>query len=176
GRVPWVVQVLLYAACGAVLVALLLFGVRQQVNILNEETRLAWPQDQQGIAWVAENIPPDAKLAVNSWQWLPNTWASSDGGGWLLPLAQRQTTTPPVDYTFEAPLTLEVMAFNEGAQEIEDWSTAVAADFLRQHGVTHVYVGQKGGFLDPAELHENPEMVLLYRQNGVFVFALTAVP
>lgn len=171
-RLNWVAQVLLYAAGGALLIALLLFGVRQQINILNEETRLAWAQDQAGIAWVAENVPPDAKIAVNSWLWLPNAWASSDGGGWLLPLTQRATTTPPVDYTFERGLVREVIGFNEAAQAMEGWHTAVATDFLRQHGVTHVFVGQKGGFLDPAELNANPDLTLLYQQDGVFIFAL----
>ncbi len=172
GRVNWVAQVLLYAAGGALLVALLLFGVRQQINILNEATRLTWPQDQAGIAWVRENVPPEAKIAVNSWLWLPNAWASSDGGGWLLPLTQRATTTPPVDYTFEAELVWAVIAFNEEAQAIEGWHTAVATDFLREQGVTHVFVGQKGGFLDPAELSQNDDLTLLYQQDGVFVFVL----
>lgn len=171
-RLHWIVQLLLYAASGIVLMLLLLFGVRQQISIVNEETRLAWPQDQAGIAWVGENIPPEAKIAVNSWLWLPTTWASSDGGGWLLPLTQRATTTPPVDYAFAGDWVRAVMAFNEEAREIEGWHTAVATDFLRQQGITHIYVGQKGGFLDPAELSANPDLTLLYQRDGVFVFAL----
>ena len=157
---------------GAALAAGLLFGVRQQVTILNPSTILAYPADVAGLAWVEEHLPPDARVAVNSWQWLGQTWAGSDGGAWLLPLTRRETTTPPPDYINSRRLFQEVMAFNEAAMAVEDWSAPQATQWLREQGVTHLFVGARGGFLDPAELARNPELQMLYEEGGVFVFAL----
>ena len=157
---------------GAVLAALLLFGVRNQVTILNPQTILAQPADLAGIAWVDAHLPPEATIAVNSWLWLGNTWAGQDGGAWLTPLTMRRTTTPPADYIYSQELWTAVTAFNEGATAVADWSDPAQAEWLRQQGVTHVFVGARGGFFAPAALARNPEMALLYAADGVFVFAL----
>lgn len=161
-----------YALPGALFTLLLLHGVRQQIDVLNPTTRLARPADLPAITWVDQNLPPDALIAVNSWQWLGATWAGSDGGAWLLPLTGRQTTTPPADYVYSAELLRDVATFNEAAQAVEDWSDPAAARWLAEEGVTHVFVGARGGFFDPAELMDNPGLQAVYNRDGVFVFAL----
>jgi len=163
---------LAYAFTGALFALLLLHGVRQQIDILNPATRLARPADLPAISWVDQNLPPDALIAVNSWQWLGATWAGSDGGAWLLPLTGRQTTTPPADYIYSGELVHEVAAFNEAAQAVEDWSDPAAALWLADEGVTHIFVGARGGFFDPADLMDNPSLQAVYNRDGVFVFAL----
>ncbi|MEW5987110.1 MAG: hypothetical protein AB1791_10790, partial [Chloroflexota bacterium] len=154
------------------LTAALLFGVHQQVTILNPQTILAGPADLAALQWVGQNLPETAYLAVNSWKWLGTTWAGSDGGAWLLPLTGRQSTTPPADYIYSEPLALAVDAFNQAATGIQDWSTPEAADWLGQQGVTHVFAGARGGFFDPSALARNPAMRLVYGRDGVFIFAL----
>jgi len=172
-RGPWAPPA--YALMGAGLALLTLFGIRQQVTILNPVTQLARPADLAGIAWVEENIPPGATVAVNGWRWLGATWAGSDGGAWLLPLTGRMTTTPPADYVYSREMVRQVAAFNEAAQAIEDWSDPDAARWLREEGVTHIFVGQRGGYFDPAELLHNPLLAPLYDRDGVFVFAVEIV-
>ena len=164
-----------YALAGILLAALILFGLRQQIDILNPVTQLARPVDAAGIAWVEENVPADATVAVNSWRWLGGTWAGSDGGAWLLPLTGRMTTTPPADYVYSKEMVHEVAAFNEVAQAIEDWSDPEAARWLQEKGVTHIFVGQRGGYFDPAELADNPLLATLYNHDGVFVFAVEPI-
>ncbi|MCA9970421.1 MAG: hypothetical protein KC425_09415 [Anaerolineales bacterium] len=159
-------------AAGALLAAALLFGVRQQATILNAETILAWPADRAALAWVDANLPADARVAVNSWLWLGSTWAGGDGGAWLLPLTGRASTTPPADYIYDAALAREVAAFNEAATAVEDWADPAQAAWLRAQGVTHVFVGQRGGFFDPAALARNPGLERVYGREGVFVFAI----
>ena len=159
-----------YALLGALFGFLLLYGIRQQIDVLNPATRLARPADRPAIAWVDENLPPDALIAVNSWNWLGVTWAGTDGGAWLLPLTGRQTTTPPADYIYSRELALEVAAFNEAAHAVEDWADPAAAQWLVEEGVTHVFVGARGGFFDPAALMRNPGLKATYDHNGVFVF------
>lgn len=160
------------AAAGVALAALLLFGVRHQIAIVNSETVLAHPADLAGLRWADAHLPADAMVAVNSWQWLGTTWAGSDGGAWLVPLTGRRSTTPPADYIYDPELAVGVADFNQAAQEVGDWSAPAAAGWLRGQGVTHIFVGQRGGFFDPAALARNPELHMEYTRDGVFVFSL----
>ncbi len=162
-----------FAAAGGLALALLLaFGWRQQANIINPQTVLAMPEDMAALAWMDANLPADGRVAVNAWQWSGLTWAGSDGGAWVVPLTGRAATALPIDYIYNQALFDEIFAFNTAATAIEDWGDPAAADWLRQQGVTHVYVGQRGGFFDPAELLRNPALTLLFRHEGTFVFAV----
>jgi len=169
-----VVGGLLPIAAGLALALLALFGARQQANILNPQTILALPQDMAALEWMAANLPADARVAVNAWQWLGVTWAGSDGGAWIVPLTGREATTPPVDHIYDANLFAQVRAFNDTAMADRDWSDPAAAGWLRDQGVTHVYAGQRDGPFDPAELSRNPNMTLLFQSEGTFVFRVTA--
>ncbi len=171
-RQRWWLQLSASAATGALLLALLLFGVRSQIAILNPQTILVQPPDLAGIAWVDANLPPQALLAVNSWRWLGNAWAGQDGAAWLTPLTGRQTTTPPADYMYSTALAAWVLAFNETAVGVMDWHDPAQAAWLKEQGVSHIFVGARGGFFDPAALGKNPALALLYAHDGVFVFAL----
>lgn len=162
----------LHGARGALLTLLLLFGAHHQITILNSQTILAVAEDQAALAWVAAHTPPDARFAVNSWLWLGGAWAGSDGGAWLVPLTGRASTTPPADYTASRALAAQVSAFNERAVAVEDWADPALAPWLRAEGVTHLFVGARGGFMDPAELAQNPALELVYEAEGAYIFAL----
>ena len=161
-------------AAGAAVALLLIFGVRQQISILNPNTILARPPDLAGLAWLDENLPPNALIAVNSWLWLGATYAGADGGAWIVPLTRRQAATPPADYVYNRQMAAQVNQFNKAAEAITDWSDPVTAVWLRDHGVTHIFVGAKGGFLDPAALSRNPHLSMIYGQDGVFIFKVVA--
>jgi hypothetical protein len=168
----WLMQLAGYVLLGVLLGAMLLFGVRQQVNILNSKTILARAEDLIALRWADENLPSDATVAVNSWRWLGETWAAADGGAWLLPLTARSVTTPPIDHIYDPDLFREVREFNQAATAVSDWSDPLQADWLREQGITHIFVGKKGGFFDPAVLARNPQLEMLYGRHGVFIFAL----
>jgi hypothetical protein len=169
GESHWLLQVTGYLVTGAALTAALLFGVRQQITILNPQTILARPQDEAGLVWAGTNLPPDALVAVNSWLWLGSTWAGHDGGAWLTPLTGLASTTPPADYIYDRALFDFVNGFNEAAAAQPNWADPAAAAWLRQQGVTHVFIGSRGGFLDPAALVRNPEIQMIYGRDGVFI-------
>jgi len=168
----WPVQAAGYAAYGALIAGVILLGVYQQVDILNTQTILAHQPDVEGLAWLDDNLPAEAKVAVNSWQWLGNTWTGNDGGAWILPLTGRETTTPPADYIYERELSSEVAAFNDSASQVDDWSVPAQVIWMRELGVTHINSGARGGFFDPSELSQNPEIKEIYRGDGIFIFAL----
>lgn len=159
---------------GSVLTALLLFGVRQQISILNEQTLLAQHADAAGLAWIDTHLPETAVIAVNSWKWLGETWAASDGGAWIVPMTGRMATTPPIDHIYNPDLFRSVREFNAAAVTVPDWSDPAQADWLRQQNITHVYVGPRSdnSFFDPAGLARNPQMEMAYGRDGVFVFEI----
>jgi hypothetical protein len=163
------VGVLLGAILGT---AVTLFGMQQQIGIINPQTVLAQPADAEALAWLDENVPEEANVAVNSWLWLLNTWSGSDGGAWLVPLTGRQSSTPPADYIYNADLVTFVRPFNEQLTEIPDWGAVETVAWLREQGITHIFIGAKGGQMDPAALLENPGVALVYGRNGTFIFQL----
>jgi hypothetical protein len=168
----WLLQTLGCALIGAAVAYSAIFAIPYQITIPSAETGLAFAADRAGIAWLDANLPPDSRIAVNSWQWLGNTWAGQDGGAWITPLTGLTTTTPPVDYIYSRDLADALPRFNAAARAVEDWHTPDALTLLRGDGVTHVYVGARGGFFKPEQLAANPGLRLLYAQDGVFVFAL----
>ncbi len=167
-RLQWPIQIII----GGVLTAVFLFGVRQQISILNPQTLLAQRADVAGLEWAARNVPETAVIAVSSWKWLGETWAASDGGAWIVPLTGRAATTPPIDHIYNSDLFQFVRHFNETATAVADWSDPIQADWLRAQGVTHIFIGARGGFFDPAVLARNPQMEMAYGRDGVFVFKI----
>ena len=111
-------------------------------------------------------------MAVNSWQWLGNTWTGNDGGAWIVPLTGRESTTPPADYIYNSALADEIKAFNSSASQVEDWSDPAQATWLQEMGVTHIYVGARGGFFDSSELSRNPGITEIFHEDGVFIYSL----
>jgi hypothetical protein len=168
----WSIRIALWAAAGAMLTLALLLGISQQVSILNPDTILANEADAKGLDWLANYGAEESMVAVNSWKWLGNSWAGSDGGAWILPVTGGSSTTPPVDYIYDSTLRRRVAAFNLDVSELDDWSDPDSVARLMDEGVDLIFVGSRGGFFDPAELNRNPELKLLYSQDGVFIFSL----
>ncbi|MCP4418228.1 MAG: hypothetical protein GY805_16525, partial [Chloroflexi bacterium] len=129
---------------GVLTTAVTLFGIQQQITILNEQTILAQPADAEALDWLAANLPEDAVVAVNSWLWLGNAWAGSDGGAWIVPLTGRQSSTPPADYTYSRELVDFVNPFNEAATAVTDWSKPATAVWLAEQSITHIFIGVRG--------------------------------
>ena len=171
-RVHWLLRLGGAALLGSVGALLLLYGGRQQAAILNQATLLARPADRAGLDFVATALPEDALVASHGWLWLGAAWAGSDGGAWLLPVTGRSTTMPPVDYTYDADLLARINGFQAAAAAVDDWSTPEAAAWLHGQGVTHIFVGARGGYFDPAALARNEALILRYTGGGAFVFEL----
>lgn len=171
-RIHWLAFVVGTAVFGAALTAAIIFGVRFQINILNPQTVLAQPADMAAMPWIEANLPADAKIGVNSWRWLGNIYSATDGGVWIVPLTKRMTTTPPADYSYSPELVQQVTAYNEAAAAVTDWRDPAVAAWLREQGVTHLYVGPRDGFMQPEALAANPALEMVYGRDGVFIFAI----
>lgn len=145
-------------------------GAALQTNVLNAQTVLARAEDAALLRWVEANLPRSAYVAVSSWRWLGNTWSGSDAGAWLWPLWGIRTTAPPLDYTFDPAWSGEVNTLHQHMAALTGAEEAWA--LLRQHGLTHVVIGARGGNLRPEWFAASPLFTLLYTDGVGWVFAV----
>jgi hypothetical protein len=165
------------AGLGAAVVWTGLYGIRQNIAIMNPETVLASDDDMALIGRSISLLPDDALVLVNSWAWLgEDNWAGSDAGYWILPLTGRQTTMPPIGYGMDRGNFDLVNGFNEAVAQIDDWGAPETLDRLRRHGVTHVFIGARGGALRPELLLDDPHYRLLDTNGAAWLFALDFDP
>jgi hypothetical protein len=150
-----------------------LAGARTQLTVLNPTTILAVAADRDALAWLDAHLPSNAVVVVNGWNWLSGLWAGSDGGAWILPLTGRQTTLPPNDYAYGTPAYVAgIGAFNQQLAQTTDASSPAFRSLLSGAGVTHIFIGARGGPLKPEMFVGNPYYELLYTNGADWIFAV----
>ncbi|MBL8056073.1 MAG: hypothetical protein JNK29_05210 [Anaerolineales bacterium] len=174
GGLPWAGAALWAVLAGALAWAGLR-GFFAQAAVVNPATVLATADDQAALEWVAAHTPATAVFLTNSWNWQGDLWSSPDGGAWLWMLTDRQATMPPVDYSFQAEWEVQVLAFNQqlAALTAQPGFSVSAPEFqalLRGAGVTHVYIGARGGGLRPELFAVSSDFQLLYSNGAAWVF------
>ncbi len=148
-----------------------LYGAQQGAHLLTEQTVLAGEDDLALIRRAPQELLPDALVAVNAWPWMgTSAWAGSDGGYWLMPLTGVQTTMPPIGYNMESQHRDIVNEFNQRLAQVEDWGAAETLALLQGRGVTHIFVGERGGTLRPERLLGDPRFQLLDREGAAWLF------
>ncbi|WP_448542597.1 hypothetical protein [Roseiflexus sp.] len=158
----------------ALAVGVVLWGVHHWRVIIRPDTVLAGRADLKAIAWVARATPPDARFVVGTLGWLYDVDRGADGGWWLLPLAGRQVSTPPVIYNYGAPA--DVAAIKRDTAWLRDHGATVSAAelaaFMRERGYTHVYTGKRPGAIRADVLRTAPMFEQVYEHEGVVIFHL----
>jgi len=150
-------------------------GGQTQIAIINPATVLVTPADLDGLDWVQTHLPAEAVVLINGWEWLNGTWAGSDGGAWIWPLTGRRTTIPPADYAYaSAAWQKEVNDFNAQAAQIVEADAPETLALLRGAGVTHVFIGARGGTLKPEMFMGKRNYSLLYSNGSDWIFSLKA--
>jgi hypothetical protein len=145
------------------------WGAADMFQLLTPETFFVTPSDLKAMAWIRENTPQDACFAINTHFWLSYAAIGTDAGYWIPYMTGRKTTVPP-------------MLYSEGRYEYIEETNALARataglcegddtlPTLVKNGVTHVYIGQRGGCLKPQRLLASPHYEAIYHQDGVWVF------
>lgn len=137
------------------------------------------PADLAAAQWVNANTPDDAVFMVNTYtfDFAPQFIIGSDAGGWLPLLAKRRVVTAPMSFSIERnmyenyPQRLQQLAALGG-----DLTTPQAVAALRSAGVTHVFVGSRGGPIEVDKLLHSPIYELEYEREGDYVFRLLPDP
>ncbi|NTU83323.1 MAG: hypothetical protein HGA45_28805, partial [Chloroflexales bacterium] len=165
---------LLAPVCVAALAAAGLWGaVTLRGEVVNQSTVLAGPADRAAISWAAANTPPDARFLVNAAPWLPSARRGTDGGWWLLPLAGRNTTMPPVLYVYGAPeYVAHVNAVADAVAGYAPGSEQTILDLIAAEGITHIYLTEGKGPLRPELFAGRPGFTQVYAQDGVTIVAV----
>ncbi len=124
------------------------------------------PQDIAVLRWLRANSPADAYVLGNGfgWPWGPAAVQGSDAGLWAPLIAGRRSTLPLMPAYNERLADPDYLS---RAIHIVQTSHATAPDdpanwaFLRSVGVTYIFVGSRGGTLDPSVFLAHPEQVTL---------------
>ena len=152
----------------------MLWGVNQWRTIVRPDTVLAGRADLEAITWAARATPPDARFVVGTRGWLYDVDRGADGGWWLLPLAGRQVSTPPVIYNYGAPA--DVAAIKRDTSWLRDRSASASAEelaaFMRERGYTYVYAGERPGAICADALRTAPMFEYVYEHEGIVIFHL----
>jgi hypothetical protein len=163
---------LLMAAAGTGLLAYsAAAGSRLQVSIINPVTVLSRAEDVAALEWIQTNTPETAVFAINGWKWLGEAWAGQDAGAWIMPYTGRRATLPPVTYGFgSGALQREVNRLAEQVAAVTDAEAPETLALWQAAGVTHIFIGARGGSLRPEMFANRPHYRLLYQNGAAWVF------
>ncbi|NTW03370.1 MAG: hypothetical protein HGA19_19195 [Oscillochloris sp.] len=151
------------------------WGAYDQRGVLNQNTVLATSADRDAITWAATNTPPDAHFLVNSTGWLGTVGRGADGGWWLLPLAGRSTTAPPVLFIYaDADYARHVFEVEQTTTTYQPGQDQNIFDLITREKITYIYLGAKGGVLKPELFDGRPGFHIVYQQAGVTIIAVGA--
>lgn len=177
----WVAGLLLCAG----MLSTLWFARQRLWDVRPDLYGLVTRPDTHAYTWIQENTSFDSKFLVNSFFAFNNSViVGSDGGWWLPLLAHRMTTTPPINYDFEAGPTVDFQqTTNLLVREIEQkgLDDPAVLQMLQDRGIGYVYVGQKqgsvnspGALIDIEQLNNSQNYRQIYHQDRVWIFQLTA--
>jgi hypothetical protein len=153
------------------LIVLGAWGARGMLSVVNPVTVLATPADVEALAWIRNNTAGDALFFVNGRQWQSNIYAGTDGGYWIPLLANRRSTLPAALYSFSgAERRADVDGFYDLLQTTADPESAQFLGALRKRGVTHAFIGAKGGPLALEALLSSPHYREVYSNGAAYVF------
>jgi hypothetical protein len=160
----------------ALVIGLSLWGARGTQMIVTDATIIAEQADVEAIAWVAQNTPADARFLINATGWIPGAERGVDGGWWLLTLAGRWMSTPPVLFTY-GPLD-DVRATQERNRIVATFQPGqeqAILDLIDRDGIDYLYFGPRSapnGPLRPEYFATNSRFNEVYNQTGVRIFAV----
>ncbi len=163
----------LMPATAVVVLALGLWGANNSRSVINPVTLLVRPGESAALAWAAAETPPDARFLVNAAPWLPGARRGADGGWWLLPLAGRWTSAPPVVYVYGPPeYVAHVNAVADTVIGYGPGQEQAILDLIRAEGITHIYLVDGSGPLQAGLFAGRPGFVQVYGRDGVTIFAV----
>lgn len=161
----------IYGAAAALGTVLALWGAARLLPLINPTTVLFRFADRPAMDWIAMHTPADAGVLINPFYWGYDTYAGSDGGFWIAPLAGRRTIPPPVILALSAsPEEFQAInALSRQALELAHQPEQLRR-LMQQAGLQYLYIGARGGAFSAAELSRSPAFILRFQQAGTYLF------
>lgn len=134
--------------------------------------------DLDAMVWMRDNLPRGASVLANPfafpWDTPPQAIQGSDAGLWVpLVTGGMKSSVPPIPAYNERlgdPNYLnnlrEIISYEPFENDPADW------DALKERGITHIFVGSRGGALDAESLLKSDNVRLVYHEDAVWVFEL----
>jgi len=146
------------------------WGFWQTRNVINSVTILADQADWDAIQWIDKKTPAQARFLTNTTKWQFNTYRGVDGGYWILPLTGRFATALPSLYGYA-----DVEQQTQWINWMERTSVVHACDdglwsLVRDAHLTHIYIHEGKGSLQPSAMIDCPNIEVVYTQNGVWIY------
>jgi hypothetical protein len=160
----------------SVILLLSVLGARNALSIVDPRHVLVTVPDLRAMAWVERETPETARFLANSFfAYDGNVIVGSDAGWWLPLLSRRENTVPPITYGHEAANEPDyVSQVNDLAYYVENHNLDApeTVQVLKDKGITHVYVGQMGGYLSAETLRSSGAYDMVYHQDRVWIFGV----
>ncbi len=166
-------RIAVHALALLVLVSIGLWGGWRMRGIVNPATVFATAADLKAIHWAEKHTAPDARFLINATAWQPGSERGTDGGWWLLPLAGRWVSTPPVlaiygppDYIRAAQERSQFIANFHAGQE-QQLFNLIACDHIN-----YIYFGSQRGAITPEVFANRQGYRTVYHDDGVTILAV----
>ena len=76
-------------------------------------------------------------------------------------------------YTFESLDSFETFEEMQVFYQIQDVLTDISSvDFLKEHDISYVYIGERGGRINPSKLDDSGNFKLVYSNGSVQIYEL----
>jgi hypothetical protein len=166
-------------------ITLLVVGVAVALPVAANLDRKAYiaPADEQALQWMRANLPRNAYVLANpfAFPWAPQNVYGSDAGMWVPLVAGVAASVPPLPAYNEQLADpnyinkeLNVIQYEPFTCTDPDPQKCRQPDWqaLKDAGVTHIFVGTRGGALDVPTLLASEQTDLVYQKDGAWVFVL----
>lgn len=158
----------------AVLVVLVLGGIHasERTREIAPERFLLTPEDLRAFAWIDENLPADAIVAVEPHFWLERFAHPQDGGLWLSYFSGRSTVPGPMLSPLAPRFHREMERLSLNIDRLGE--TRLAAHVLERAGVRWLYLDTRRypDRLVPAEVIAAGSAAMVYEAGGIMVLRL----
>jgi hypothetical protein len=154
------------------LLALLIWGLKETRFIIKPETILAGADDRQALRWIEAHTPAGARFLIRPVPWEWGLYRGLDGGYWITSLTGRWTSLPPIFYGYGTREMIHTI--NQRAKQTLEAEGCGPAfwELTRNLAITYVYTREGDGPLSPRALAGCPGLEPAYQGGRVYLFKI----
>lgn len=182
--VDWIVRMVakvklpagIYAGLPALILLVLSFaGIKYVLTYPVPLDGFVKSEDLKAFEFIRDNLPTDAKfmININRFEFSDLLMIGSDAGYWIPLLTGRQTVVPPMVFNIERVSDSD---FPDKLRQLENLNGNLTDDYglqiLTRENIKYVYIGERGGPINPEELMKSPHYKAVYNKNDAYIFEI----